>query len=269
MTRTSDEKTIESFRWSLGLIGKMLVRTITEGSTIVMKAINANSTKMLKKAIGCAPRGERSAWLLIVQVGTQSISPLAWSIESGALEAAQAMINDLLIFRADRDRYYYGMDDLFARHPDIIKTLTSDAPTLLPKLLDGLIWRSRTTENGIRRANYYLRHLLVDSDQKFSPTLGWIAKTKDPRLVCHPVIVLLSDTVWSRQAMRAFMYRRSWFLLTLVVFIAGQSILKHLNEGENSATERILVFSFRTFIYSLSMTQLLYIHLSKCLRAVR
>jgi len=59
MTRTSDEVLIESFRWSLGLTSKMLVRTITEGSTIVMKAINANSQKMLKKAISCAPRGER------------------------------------------------------------------------------------------------------------------------------------------------------------------------------------------------------------------
>jgi hypothetical protein len=34
-TRTKDETTVESFRWSLGLVSKMLVRTITEGSTIV------------------------------------------------------------------------------------------------------------------------------------------------------------------------------------------------------------------------------------------
>merc|ERR1719482_2501745 len=269
MTRTSDEKTIESFRWSLGLIGKMLVRTITEGSTIVMKAINSNSTKNLKKAIGCAPRGERSAWLLIVQVGTQSISPLAWSVESGALEAAYSIIQDLLTFRADRDRYYYGMDDLFARHPDIIRTLTTDAPTLVPVLLDGLIWRARTTENGLRRANYYIRHLLVDAEGKFSPTLSWISKTKDPRLVTHPIIVLLSDTVWARQAGQTFMFRKSWFLVTLIVFVFGQSILKHLNEGEATSVERTLVFCFRTFIYTLSMTQLIYIHLSKCAKALR
>merc|ERR1719487_1539229 len=60
MTRTNDETTVESFRWSLGLISKMLVRTITEGSTIVMKAINQNSQKLLKRAIACAPRGERA-----------------------------------------------------------------------------------------------------------------------------------------------------------------------------------------------------------------
>merc|ERR1719502_1708124 len=123
MTRTSDETTVESFRWSLGLISKMLVRTITEGSTIVMKAINANSQKLLKKAISCAPRGIRCQWMLLVQVGTQSISPLAWSVESGNFEAALAIIRDLLTFRADRDRYYYGVDELFKRHPDIIKML--------------------------------------------------------------------------------------------------------------------------------------------------
>ena len=106
-----------------------------------MKAINTNNAKALRKAVSCAPRGERADWMLTIQVGTQSISPLAWSIESGALESAQAIILDLLTFRADRDRYYYGMDALFKRHPEIVQTLVNDAPTVLPKLLEGLIWR--------------------------------------------------------------------------------------------------------------------------------
>merc|ERR1712178_194602 len=110
---------------------------------------------MLKKAIQCAPRGERNSWLLLVQVGTQSISPLAWSIESGALEAAESIINDLLVVRADRDRYYYGMDDLFARHPDIVKVLCESAPALMYTLLEGLVWRSRQTDAGLRRVNFY------------------------------------------------------------------------------------------------------------------
>merc|ERR1719158_785366 len=177
MTRTSDETTVESFRWSLGLTSKMLVRTITEGSTIVMKAINANSQKLMKKAISCAPRGERAQWMLLIQVGTQSISPLAWSVEAGNFEAATAMIRDLLSFRADRDRYYYGVDELFKRHPDIIKMLCDQAPDLVPKLLDGLIWRSRNTENGLRRVNYYVKHLLTDENGAFSKTLSWITNT--------------------------------------------------------------------------------------------
>merc|ERR1740117_1661123 len=139
-TRTTEGTVIESFRWSLGLVAKMLVRTITEGATIVMKAINQNSEKLLKKAIGCAPRGERAAWMLIVQVGTQSISPLAWSVEAGNFEAAVAIIRDLLTFRADRDRYYFGVDELFKRHHDIVKMLCDKAPDLVPQMLDGLIW---------------------------------------------------------------------------------------------------------------------------------
>ena len=39
-----------------------------------------------------------------ITVGTQSISPFYWAIESGSLECARAMIQDLLTIRADRCR---------------------------------------------------------------------------------------------------------------------------------------------------------------------
>merc|ERR1719436_543069 len=100
---TDNDAAEEAFRWSLNLISRMLTRVINEGSTIVMKAINVNSAKMLKKAVGCAPRGKRSLWMLNIQVGTQSISPLMWAMETGSLEAAKAIIMDLLTIRADRD----------------------------------------------------------------------------------------------------------------------------------------------------------------------
>ena len=70
-TYTQDESVIDAFRWSLGLVSQMLVRTIQEGSTIVMKAITSNNSKQLRKAISCAPRGERASWVLLVQVGSQ------------------------------------------------------------------------------------------------------------------------------------------------------------------------------------------------------
>merc|ERR1719203_679405 len=120
---TDDDDAVDAFRWSLSLISRILTRVINEGSTIVMKAINANSGKQLKKAVGCAPRAKRALWMLNIQVGTQSISPLLWGIEAGSLEAAKAIIVDLLTIRADRDRYYYGMDALFGRHADIVKRL--------------------------------------------------------------------------------------------------------------------------------------------------
>jgi hemoglobin-like flavoprotein len=72
---TDNEMAEEAFRWSLSLISRILTRVITEGSTIVMKAINTNSGKQLRKAVACAPRGKRALWMLNIQVGTQSISP--------------------------------------------------------------------------------------------------------------------------------------------------------------------------------------------------
>merc|ERR1719464_1862400 len=134
---TDDDLAEESFRWSLSLISRILTRVINEGSTIVMKAINLNSGKQVKKAMACAPRGKRALWTLNIEVGTQSISPLMWAIDSGSLEAAKAIIIDLLTIRADRDRYYYGMDTMFERHTDIVKRLCVDAPALLPVLPTG------------------------------------------------------------------------------------------------------------------------------------
>ena len=116
-------------------------RTITEGSTIVVKAIYTNSVEQLREAFQCAPHGERAHWMLKVQVGTQSITPLYWSVRSGALESASVIICDCLTFRADRGKYYYAADELFEPHSDIVKMLCDEAPRLLPTLLSGLIWR--------------------------------------------------------------------------------------------------------------------------------
>lgn len=40
--------------------------------------------------------------LLNITVGTQSISPFYWAIDSGSHECAKAMIEDLFTIRADR-----------------------------------------------------------------------------------------------------------------------------------------------------------------------
>merc|ERR1719230_250499 len=112
--------------------------------------------KSLKKAIAVAPRGERAKWMLLIQVGTQNISPLAWAIESGAQESASSMISDLLTIRADRDRYYYAADQMFERHPDLFNIIMYSAPLLLDVLLDGLVWRSKNQQEGMRRVNYFL-----------------------------------------------------------------------------------------------------------------
>lgn len=266
---TEDPLAVEGFSWSLSLISRILVRTITEGSTVVMKAINANSLKQLRKAIDTAPRSERAAWLLDIQVGTQSISPLSWAIESGSLEVAREIIKDLLAFRADRTRYYYGADELFGRHPDIVKRLVEDAPMLLPTLLDGLTWRSHRPEGGFRRVNYFVKHLLVTKSGQFSDALKWLAATGEPAIIAHPVVVLVSDLLWNGVVYRQFIIYKMWNILNLIVFMFAQGILPDLAHDreydEEGAGQQfyVAIGVFRLFTYVGGMGRLAVFHLDR------
>eukprot|EP00435_Cladocopium_sp_Y103_P046623 s2202_g13.t1 len=246
---TSDEMVVNAFRWSVTLIGKILSRTVTEGSTLVMRAITLNERIALQKAVALTARGQRASQLLYVTVGTHSISPLLWAIENASLTAADAILQDLLTIRADRHNYYYGCDALFARHPDIIQLLIDRARPLMPTLLDGLIWRSRYAVEGKRRVNYYVKHLIEDSEGNFNQALKWVVQSRDTELVRHPTFELVSDTVWEGLALRAFVLDHCIFLGFLIVFVSAQSFLQHTNKGNPEAATRTTIFACRLIIY--------------------
>eukprot|EP00913_Durusdinium_trenchii_P014523 g13624.t1 len=163
---------------------------------------------------------------------------------------------DLLTIRADRDVYYYGCDALFTRHPDLIHRMCLCAPSLLEPLLDGLVWRSRSTVDGQRRVNYYVKHLVQDLDGNFSETLSWLVEYQDPHVVSHPAAALAADLIWFRFAVFYFLRgRRCYLLFTLCVFIAGQAVL---GQRDESFEENVAIFACRCFLYFGSMCQLLY-----------
>ena len=137
-----------------------------EGSTLVTKAVSQNDITALQSALAITPRGRRAQDVLRVTVGSQSISPLYWSIEAGHLDCAHVILEDLMTIRADREAYYYGCSALFERHTDIILKLCVNAPSLLWPLVDGLIWRSRIVKDKLRPANYYIKHLIQDTGEK-------------------------------------------------------------------------------------------------------
>jgi hemoglobin-like flavoprotein/uncharacterized membrane protein YgcG len=261
---TPDAVAVESYSWSLGLIGRTVTRTILEGSTLVMKAINVNTKRSINLAVAQAPRGERAKWQLRIQVGTQSISPLMWAIDSGALESAYAILIDLSTFRADRDKYYYGVDDLFGRHPEIVHTLCTNAPTLLNVFFDGMIWRSRVIVNGQRRVNYYIKHLVQDEHGGFAKAISWVISLKDPRLACHTVISVLTDLMWNRVASWAFIQKKVWFLLTLAVYITSQSL-----QHRTDTNSQYALFVSRLFIYVFCLCVYAITHVSRSVKAYR
>jgi hypothetical protein len=204
--------------------------------------------------------------VLLITAGTQEISPFFWAIQSGALDAAEGILADLTTIRADRDKYYYGADDLFKRHPDMVKILLDDAPKMIPQLLDGLIWRSRVAIQGYRRVNYYIKNLLLDPQGKFHKTLEWINDAQDPKTVCLPVLVLLADLVWARVACRSFLVRKSWFIITLFVFLTSQSALHSVEPNDIT---RAVTFGFRIFIYLFSMGIMIFSHIGRIVKAYR
>ena len=73
--------------------------------------------------------------------------------------------------------------------------------------------------------------------------------------------MLLSDTIWSRLAARRFLYAKSWFFFTLILFTVSQSILenKKAADGSNKEAEPIEIFFCRLVIYGGSMTQLIFV----------
>lgn len=87
---------------------------------------------------------------------------------------------------------------------------------------------------------------------------------------------MITDIVWSRIAFRTFLYGKTWFILTLVVFIAAQSVLNHLSDYEGDGTEnedglglRIAIFVCRLFVYMFSMCPWIYFHLKHTIRACK
>ena len=262
-----DEALHDGLWWTLDLIGRIFIRTLSEGSTPVIIAINRNTSKAMKTAVADYPRGEREVILLKVQVGTESMSPLIWAVEKGALESAKEILTDLLTMRADRARYYYGMELLFTRHPDIISLLCTKAPSLLPTVFDGLIWRSKNVKNGLRRANYYIASLLRGEDGLLTDSLLDLIKQGDPEIICHPTVVFQADLLWTRLCCTPWAMTKLWFCVTLVAYVFAEQ--QAVAASDPLSNERYTTILCRAFMYIGSLGQLFAKHGFQTFRAVR
>ncbi|CAE7390341.1 unnamed protein product [Symbiodinium natans] len=253
--------------WTLDLIGRIFIRTLAEGSTPVIIAINKNNTKVLNTAVSNAPRGQRDVVLLRVQVGTESMSPLVWAVEKGALESAGAILKDLLTMRADRARYYYGMEAIWSRHPDIIPLLCNKAPSLLTTVLDGLIWRSKNVKQGMRRVNYYISSMLVGDEGQLTTSLLDLIKHGDPEIVCHPSAVFQADLLWTRLCVLPWAITKAWFCVTLILFVVAEQ--NGIVAQDAGSSQRYAVIACRAALYLTSLGQLLVKHGVQSFRALR
>eukprot|EP00435_Cladocopium_sp_Y103_P026044 s3195_g6.t1 len=239
-------------------------------SPLRAQSINADDAKLLTKSLKEAPRAERSNLLLRVRVGSQCISPLYWALRSGAHTAAKTMLEDMLTIRADRDRYYYGVDDIFRLQPDVVQDILLEAPLLATTLMDGLIWRSHKTKDGMRPVIYYLEHLVRDTDETktFSRALISFVKYDNPKTIMHPILVYVLDILWTHLAKRSFFLDRVLTMISFVVFLLATCFLNQPSLLENPTAETCLAVA-RILVYSLGFVRLLYWHSSEFFRAYR
>ncbi|CAE7377621.1 unnamed protein product, partial [Symbiodinium necroappetens] len=201
-------------------------------------------------------------------VGTQSISPLEWAVTSGNWVAAELIIQDLLTIRADRERYYYGLDALFERHPDIIQLLCTQAQCLLKTLLDGMMWHSHLTTAGMRRTNYYIKHLITDRNGDFAPCMKAIVQLQDPGIAVHRVLTRVTGIVWQGLIRSRFIFGTTWLLFNFLLFVLSHGLLNH-EAAQAEMSSRIAMFTFRSIIYFLGMTQLIYGRVRHICRAIK
>ena len=64
--------------------------------------------------------------------------------------------------------------------------------------------------------NYFVKHLIQDSEGHFNQALKWVARSMDTQLVRHPTLELVADTIWTGVAARVFILDRS--LLVMLPF---------------------------------------------------
>ena len=59
-----------------------------------------------------------------------------------------------------------------------------------------------------QKVNYYVKHLVQDGDEGFNQALEWIVEGQDPKIICHDVVVLFADMLWSGLAGHFFLLGR-------------------------------------------------------------
>jgi hypothetical protein len=108
---------------------------------------------------------------------------------------------------------------------------------------------------------------MVEESGKFADALQWLAATGDPTIIAHPVVSMVSSTLWNGVVFRQFIVNKMWNVLSLIVFILSQGIIPRMITDDVVGTERQvlnnIIFAGRSFTYILGMGRLAAFHLAR------
>ena len=249
---------------------RCMTRAVNEGSNLVTKAMVNNSVNDMTEVLKQAPRGIRDMWLLEVNVSGEILSPFYWALFDGKVELARFMLGDLLAIRADRETYYCGSTNLFLTHPGVVNNLAALNPSLLPVLMDGLMWRSRMAVQGFRRVNYFIRDIFGDPTMEryhdpYHTPLAELTRLHDPDLFTHPVVQFLVDVKWQAFGRRMFLKSQAFFIVVLITFMIAYVGFNY----EGGAVSSDVAFYTRIVLATLNICILLFRQIPRLVQEVR
>jgi hemoglobin-like flavoprotein len=221
-------------------------RAFNVGSNLIMVALVNGDMDKLQKAIMCAPRVERVSWVCRLSGYNSILSPIFWAIRDGRFDIAQFLIADVLSIRADRERYYYGREELHKTHPQLVSILCMECPEQIDSFLDGLMWHSQTVDDGLLRVNYYLADLYADPTQVPDPyktPLAVLCMHGESSMFDHPVLDKLLTLKWQRFGRNMVLCNHVYLFALLAVFTAFLHENLHAEDISCSETETALIYT--------------------------
>jgi len=111
-----------------------------------------------------------------------------------------------------------------------------------------------------------MKHIMLDDAGNFHTAMSALNDLRDSKIACHPVLVLLSDTMWGGIVYKTFLLGNCWLLFTLCVFTCSQAVLRYYAWQTQFQWSRFSVFSFRMFIYSCVMGELIINHIRNAIK---
>jgi len=220
-----EEKTTKAWKLVWKRATCNMSRGLNMGGNAITQALVEGNVEALQNAISSAPRSKRAEWLCQIDINGAIISPLIWAMHDGKTAIVDFILCDLLTIRADIHGYYYGREELFKYHDDLIGEVLRESPDSMPILLDGLLWHSKEKLPGRQvRVNYYIRDVYgepqKDIDSWVTP-LGRFIVLGDNQIFLHPVVKRTLQLKWEKFGLALFCLKEIWYLGMLITFMIG------------------------------------------------
>jgi len=258
-----NEKTEQAWRDVWKRVTTGMARGLNLGGNSMTHGLVSGNVDEFQRAVAVAPRSRRAQWLCQIDVNGLAISPLYWAINDGKIALAEFILNDLLTIRADMSGYYYGRQELFENHTDLIAQLCQKCPELLANVLDGLMWHSKEKVQGrMVHVNYYIADLYGDPDlagDVWESPLAVLVRDTDNETFKHPVVRKVLQLKWESFGLKMFLVNEIIFAIILTLFM----ITHVFHHGGECEQHHVIVEICLVAISALMMLYHLYIVLSQ------